>query len=398
MQAEVNIGLVGHVDHGKTSLTRVLTGKWTDTHSEELKRGISIKIGYADAGFYKCPKCGRHSTKDRCPHCKEKTKFLRRVSFLDAPGHETLMTTTIAASSIIDGGVLVIAANEPCPQPQTLEHFMILDILGIKNIVVVQNKIDLVSEEKAKENYKQIKAFLKGTVGENAPIIPMAANYGTNADALIEAIEEEIKTPKRDDAAPVKMYVARSFDVNKPGTPIDKLKGGVVGGSIIQGMVKVGDEIEIRPGISRPSKEREIVEPVIVEVKALMVGGKKCGEAGPGGLIGIGTSLDPSITKTDSLVGNIVGKPGTLPPVSNEIEIEHTPLKRTDIKIPPLKLPEPIVVSIGTATIVGVTTKIKGKKVSVRLKHPTCVDKNANVAISRRIGKRWRLCSYGTLI
>jgi translation initiation factor 2 subunit 3 len=398
MQAEVNIGLVGHVDHGKTSLTKALTGKWTDTHSEELKRGISIKIGYADASFYKCPKCERHSTKEQCPYCREKTKFLRKVSFLDAPGHETLMTTTIAASSIIEGGILVIAANEQCPQPQTLEHLMILDILGIKNLVVVQNKIDLVTEEKAKESYKQIKAFLKGTVGENAPIIPMAANYGTNVDALIGAIEETIKTPKRDEAAPMKMYVARSFDVNKPGTQISKLRGGVIGGSIVQGTVKVGDEIEIRPGISKPSKDKEVVDSIIVKVRMLSVEGKECEKASPGGLVGIETPLDPSITKADSLVGNIVGKPGTLPPVSSEIEIEYSPIKRADIEIPPPKAPEPVVVSIGTATVVGIITNKKGKKISVKLKHPTCADKSAKIAVSRKVGQRWRLCGYGVLV
>jgi len=144
LQAEVNIGMVGHVDHGKTSLTKALTGKWTDTHSEELKRGITIKIGYADTTFYKSKDGNEYATEPEAAKNKEKWEVSRHVSFLDAPGHETLMTTTIAASSILDGALLVIAANEQCPQPQTDEHLMVLDILGIKNVVVVQNKIDLV--------------------------------------------------------------------------------------------------------------------------------------------------------------------------------------------------------------------------------------------------------------
>ncbi|MEM2963620.1 MAG: GTP-binding protein, partial [Candidatus Anstonellales archaeon] len=194
MQAEVNIGLVGHVDHGKTSLTRALTGKWTSEHSEELKRGISIRIGYADATFYKTV------TRKKTTYSLKKTKgaeISRVVSFLDAPGHETLMTTAIAASSIIDGAILVIAANEKCPQPQTYEHLLVLNILGIKNIVVVQNKIDLVSREQALANYKEIREFLKGTIAENAPIIPTSANYEMNIDALVEAIEKTIPTPTR---------------------------------------------------------------------------------------------------------------------------------------------------------------------------------------------------------
>jgi len=86
-QAKVNIGMVGHIDHGKTTLTEALTGIWTDTHSEELKRGITIKLGYADTIFYFCLACERYSTSKICPYCGKKTVEKRRVSFVDAPGH-----------------------------------------------------------------------------------------------------------------------------------------------------------------------------------------------------------------------------------------------------------------------------------------------------------------------
>ncbi len=113
-QPEINIGMIGHVDHGKTTLSQRLTGKWTDEHSEELKRGISIKLGYADAAFYKChncddPKC--YSTEKKCPVCGGKTELLRVISFVDAPGHETLMAIMLSGAAIMDGAVLVIAAN-----------------------------------------------------------------------------------------------------------------------------------------------------------------------------------------------------------------------------------------------------------------------------------------------
>ena len=148
-QAVVNIGMVGHVDHGKTTLTEALSGVWTDVHSEELRRGISIRLGYADTSFYRCPSCELYTTKKTCPRDGSETEFLRRVSFVDAPGHETLMATMLSGAAIMDGAVLVIAANEPCPQPQTKEHLMALDIIGVHNIVVVQNKIELLSREKA---------------------------------------------------------------------------------------------------------------------------------------------------------------------------------------------------------------------------------------------------------
>src|SRR3989344_3402546 len=180
-QAEVNIGTVGHVDHGKTTLVAALTKKWTDTHSEEVKRGITIKLVYADVVFKKCEKCAGfegYTAGENCENCGGAAKPVRKISFVDSPGHETLMATVIAASSIMDGALFVIAANEECPQPQTLEHLMIIQAAGIKNVVVVQNKVDLVSEEKALGNYKQIREFLTGSTIESAPIIPVIANVG----------------------------------------------------------------------------------------------------------------------------------------------------------------------------------------------------------------------------
>jgi len=391
--------MVGHVDHGKTSLTKALTGKWTDTHSEEVKRGITIKIGYADISFYKCEneKCGEFSSTEKCSACGTKAKLVRKVSFLDAPGHETLMTTAIAASSILDGAILVIAANETCPQPQTMEHLMILDILGIKNIVIVQNKIDLVTKEKALENFKQIKAFVKGSTAEKAPIIPVAAHFGANISALIEAIEGTIPTPKRDESKSPRMYVTRSFDINKPGTEISKMLGGVIGGSLLRGVIKEGDEIEIRPGLTRKTKDKEVVDPVIVKIESLFAGNEKIKEAKPGGLIGIATKLDPALTKGDGLVGNLIGKPGTLPPVKDKLDIAYTLINRAGIENAPLKIGEPLVISAGTSTSIGAILKMKANTIELKLKRPLCVDEHTKIAISRRSGQRWRLCGYGNL-
>ncbi len=389
--------MVGHVDHGKTSLTKALTGKWTDTHSEELKRGITIKIGYADTTFYKSKDGAAYATETEAAKDKAAWEVSRHVSFLDAPGHETLMTTTIAASSILDGALLVIAANENCPQPQTEEHLMVLDILGIKNVVVVQNKIDLVTKEKAVENYQQIKKFLKGSSCASAPIVPISANYNANIDKLIETIEAEIPTPKRDASLPARMYVARSFDINKPGAEISNLKGGVLGGSLIQGTLKVGDEIEMLPGIANKSKEKEVVEPVVLRVDALMAGGESVQEAAPGGLIGIATGLDPAIAKSDHLGGNLIGKKGTLPPVIFDVEMEYSLLKREGFDNPAFKMGEPIVVSSGTATSVGAIIKLKGNSVFLKLKRPICAEKKSKIAITRRLGQRWRLSGFGIL-
>jgi len=165
---ELNVGIVGHVDHGKTTLLSKLTGKFTDTHSEELKRGITIKLGYSDMTIYKCSN-GFTNKEIKGEKCEP----FRYVSFIDAPGHEMLMATMLSGAAIIDAAILVVAANEGI-KPQTREHFMALQAKKINNIIILQNKIDLVSKEKALENYNEIKKFLKGSFAENAPIIPIS--------------------------------------------------------------------------------------------------------------------------------------------------------------------------------------------------------------------------------
>ena len=384
--------MLGHVDHGKTSLTKALTGKWTDTHSEEIKRGISIRLGYADTNIYFCQKCNWHSLSEKCPKCGGKGVLKRRVSFLDAPGHETLMTTVLSASSIMDGALLLIAANEACPQPQTAEHLMILNIAKIKNFVVVQTKIDLVTKEQAKAHYNSIKEFLKGSVAENAPIIPVVANQGINIGEIARAIEEKMPTPSRDDSKPPILYVSRSFDINKPGTEVANLKGGVVGGSLLRGKFKIGDEIEILPGIEKEGKPPRAVR---TKIASLMCDGGPLQEAKPGGLVALGTGLDPSIAKGDFLVGCAVGKPGQLPPITNSIEMSYSPLERTDFENLGLKVGEALVFSAQTSTTIGVVANYKKGTLSLKLKKPVCIDKNSTVAISRRVGQRWRLCGWG---
>lgn len=400
MQPVLNIGMLGHVDHGKTSITRAISGVWTDTYSEEIKRGISIRIGYVDVSIFKCLKCNTYTTKETCPKCNSKTEFMRRISLLDAPGHETLMTTTIAVSNIIDGAILVIAADEKCPQPQTKEHLMVLQAMGVKRLIVIQNKVDLVNRERAEKHYQEIINFLKefGYDENEVPVLPVSATFNINIEYILEAIQENFPTPKRDPNLPFMMYVIRSFDVNKPGSNIEKLKGGVIGGSLIQGKVSVGEEIEIRPGITYKVRDKEIIEPIVTEITSLFTGIDSIQTAKPGGLIAIGTKLDPALTKGDNLSGCVAGKPGTLVDNTNILNMSYKLLDRTDFENKPLIKGEPIVLSIGTATVIGVVAMVKKNKITVRTKRKVYPIMNSNIAICRRIGQRWRLGGYGKLI
>ncbi len=388
VQPEVNVGMIGHVDHGKTSLTKALTGKWTDTHSEELKRGISIRLGYADATFYKIktPTGEEYTTDPK----EEKVLSKRVVSFVDAPGHETLMTTMLSGAALMNGAVLVIAANEECPQPRTIEHLMALKFAGVQNIVVAQNKIDLVDKKEIMVNYNKIKNFLKEFGYEKARIIPTSANFGANIDLLIRAIEETIPSPKKDTKEAMKMFVARSFDINKPGTRVKEMKGAILGGSISQGSIKEGDEIQIYPGIDGETKTRVIS---LSTSKGLLK------EAFQGGLIAVGTDLDPSIAQNDQLRGKIIAKVGSLPDPIKILKIKMSIFERTGLnkKDAEVRINDPLVLTIGTNTNVGFVTKVVKEDVELALKNEEVVEKGEKIAISKNINSQWRLIAHGEI-
>ncbi|MDR1992261.1 MAG: translation initiation factor IF-2 subunit gamma [Nitrososphaerota archaeon] len=402
-QPEVNIGTIGHVDHGKTTLVQVLTGTWASRHSEELKRGITIKLGYADMCIYRCPVCSspkNYTIKPVCEVCSSAAEFVRAISFVDAPGHEALMATMLSGVAIMDGAILVIAADEPCPQPQTREHLAAAEVSGVKNIIIAQNKIDIVDQTRAYESYREIKAFVQGTIAENAPIIPISAQRGINIDVLLDAIQTFIPTPKRDPNLPPLMYIIRSFDINKPGTTIEGLEGGIIGGTIAQGKFVVGEEIEIRPGIMLEREGKTVYSPLISEIVTLHSGIQEVKEATCGGLIGAGTLLDPSYSKADGLTGSIVGKTDQLPPIVNELTLETHVLERVVgtkelLKVEKINPDETLLLHIGAAVNVGKVINIKQNIIKVKLTRPICALPGSRVAISRKITARWRLIGYG---
>ncbi len=402
-QPEVNIGSAGHVDHGKTTTIQAITGVWASAHSEELRRGITIKVGYADAAFYKCPVTPvpeAYSTNTKCSICGTPTKLLRAVSFVDTPGHESLMTNMLAGAFLMDGALLVVAANEPVPKPQTREHLQALQMLGMKKIVVAQNKIDLVDDAEAKKNYEDIRNFVSNTVAADAPIIPISAQQRLNIDALIEALEEVVPTPKRDPRADALMYIVRSFDVNRPGTDVVDLSGGVLGGSLVKGELKVGDEIEIRPGM--PDERSGKYNPILTKVSSLQTGAGVADRVGPGGLVAVGTRLDPTFTKGDQMVGSVIGRPGSLPPiwehVTISVELFETAVGSAEpVKVDKVRPGENLRLNLGTASAPAVVTSARDSVIEVDLKKPVSVEPGSRAAINRRIAERWRLIGGGIL-
>jgi len=387
----LNVGMVGHIDHGKTTLLWKLTGKWSDTHSEELKRGITIKLGYADCIIRKSKE--GYNLKEGEP--------VKYITFVDAPGHEMLMATMLSGAALIDAAILVIAANEGI-KPQTKEHLLALESKNLKNIIIVQNKIDLVSKEKAIESYQKIKEFVKGTIAENSPIIPVSAQQEINIDKILEALSK-IESPERDvKSAPV-FVIARSFDVNRPGTVISELKGGVLGGVLKKGKLKVGDEIEIKPGLSLKKENKIIYETVKTKILGIFKGSHKINEATPGASLALETELDTVMTKADALSGCVASAIGKLPEITYTPKIKFSLFKEVigmseKRTVDNIKTNELLMLNINTAITVGQVIKMKGNEIELSLKIPIVPFKQENIGIARNVDSHWRLIGFGEII
>jgi len=421
-QATINIGTIGHVAHGKSTVVKAISGVQTVRFRNELERNITIKLGYANAKIYKCtnPDCARPSNYtsygsaqvDNPPcameDCDGEMELLRHVSFVDCPGHDILMATMLNGAAVMDAALLLIAGNETCPQPQTSEHLAAIEIMRLEHIIILQNKIDLLKEKEAKDQYSDILAFVNGTVAEGAPIIPISAQLKYNIDVICETIVSTIPIPVRDFLSDPHLIVIRSFDVNKPGCEIDQLKGGVAGGSILKGILKIGDEIEVRPGIVTKSSDGKIqCSPIYTRVVSLFAEDNDLQYAVPGGLIGVGTTIDPTLCRADRLVGKVLGYKDRLPHIYTELEISYFLLRRLlgvqtegnqkASRVQKLVKGEVLMLNIGSTSTGGRILAVKSDLAKIVLTSPVCTQEGDKIALSRRVDKHWRLIGWGQI-
>ncbi|KAH8693628.1 putative translation initiation factor EF-2 gamma subunit [Talaromyces proteolyticus] len=421
-QATINIGTIGHVAHGKSTVVKAISEVHTIRFKNEQERNITIKLGYANAKIYKCdnPECPRptcyksfKSEKEVDPPCEREGcsgtyRLLRHVSFVDCPGHDILMSTMLSGAAVMDAALLLIAGNETCPQPQTSEHLAAIEIMKLNHIIILQNKVDLMREDAALSHYQSILKFIRGTVADGSPIIPISAQLKYNIDAVNEHLVSHIPVPVRDFTAVPHMIIIRSFDVNKPGAGIEELKGGVAGGSILTGVLKVDDEIEIRPGIvTRDENGKVQCRPIFSKVVSLYAEHNDLKFAVPGGLIGVGTRVDPTLCRADRLLGFVLGLRGRLPAIYTELEVNYFLLRRLlgvksadgkQAKVAKLSKNEVLMVNIGSTATGAKVMGVKADVAKLVLTNPACTEIGEKVAISRRIEKHWRLIGWANIV
>lgn len=421
-QATINVGTIGHVAHGKSTVVKAISGVQTVRFKNELERNITIKLGYANAKIYKCdsPSCPRpgcyrscgSSSHDTFPcdrkGCSGKFQLVRHVSFVDCPGHDILMATMLNGAAVMDAALLLIAGNESCPQPQTSEHLAAIEIMKLKHMIILQNKIDLVKETQAKEQHEQILRFVKGTIAEGSPIVPISAQLKYNIEVICEYICKKIPIPVRDFTSQPRLIVIRSFDVNKPGCEVDDLKGGVAGGSILRGVLKVNQEIEIRPGIiSKDTNGKLKCQPIFSKIVSMHAEQNDLQYAAPGGLIGVGTKIDPTLCRGDRMVGQVLGAVGALPDIFTELEISYFLLRRLlgvktegdkkGARVQKLSKNEMLMVNIGSLSTGGRVLAVKADLAKIVLTQPVCTEIGEKIALSRRVDRHWRLIGWGEI-
>ena len=280
-----------------------------------------------------------------CPDCNDdiECNLVRHVSFIDCPGHNLFTSTMLNGTSIMDTSILVEACNNPeIPAPQTKEHLIALKILKLPNIIVCMNKIDLMEQNKASQILEKFRDDLCDTSVEQSNILPLSANFDVNIDLLLKYIAERPLPTFEDKLVDknFKMIIVRSFNINKINEKYDEIKGGVIGGSITQGILSVGDKILIKPGYIKKNLEynpddldtkRFICTPF--ETTALSINSDKTDiiSAISGGLIGVGTTIDPSFVANDKIIGNVAVSLDNKDEIYEDIKIKYNNVQNIKI-------------------------------------------------------------------
>jgi translation initiation factor 2 subunit 3 len=387
-QATHLVGTLGHVSEGKSTLIRALTGVKTQRHAKEQERNITIHLGYANCKVWQNRVTGELTT-TAPPMGTAAWDLVAHLSWVDCPGHEAYLATMLGGTSVMDTACLIIAANqEEIPQPQTREHLLAAELMGLERLAILQNKLDLYSDNKrALSTLDKIRAFTVGTIAETAPIFPGSAQHGWGVQRVLEwAIA--LPPPARDLQESARLTCVRSFDINKPGAfrpGQTTVAGAVIGGTLDRGVLAVGDWLEVRPGVLSRGPDGSIrCRPIMTRVRGLRCENTELPYAIPGSLIAIATDLDPGLGIANGMIGQRVGVPGTLPSIVERLQLRMKRLKRDVFEFGKHRVGDRVRISANVMTTEGTVTAVDDKKrVTVKLDRPLCLEVGEQVGVLR---------------
>ena len=362
----LNIGTLGAVSEGKTSLIKALSGILTTRHSSEKTRNITIKLGFANWKYY-----------------DDENNLIHHISFVDCPGHHEYINTMLSGINIIDGAIVIISVNSKIKdKPQLIQHLGAIKVGNIKKVIICLNKIDLVSKETILERKEELDELLKEYDIKPFVIIPTSFTKNLGVNYLKQAIMllfEPDDFINKDDKENI-FRMTRSFDINKPNTDWKELKGGVIGGSVTSGTFKIGDEIEIKPGYKGVSLKTKIISLQTEDIKLDTIT--------KGGLIGIGTDLDPFYCKDDFLAGQICSLVNKLSDNITSIVIDYELVTIFGFVWKPV-LNDIVTLQIGTTIIDAKLVNLK--KNIFELSKPCCILESDSIVICKKINNILRI-------
>lgn len=407
-QPIMNLGTLGSVSDGKSTLIRQLTGKSTQTHSSEKERNITIKAGYANLKIWYCTECilylptNSEPLEYNCTECEGECKLVNHISFVDSPGHQNLILTMMGSVSLMKGAIIVVSAAESIKiKPQLIQHLAAAKLAKIDKLIICFNKLDLITKDKALQRKEELDNLLEELDIKPYIIIPTFLSRGFGISNVLKYIMEVFNPDIiNKDIEETKTFfrITRSFDINKPGTDWSDIKGGVIGGGLISGTLNINDEIEIRPGIYSKDKDKINYQSIFTKIISLETDNIKLNNIIPGGLIGVGTNIDPYYCKNDMLNGNVIGKVGQLPPVYVDFELDYIELKDFGGVWTSPKNGDAVFLQIGHISVEGRLAKINKNKMKFILSKPVCVEPNTSILVCRKDNGILKIVGYGTII
>lgn len=394
--------MLGSVSHGKSTLVEYLSKRKPYRYSDEEKRDCTIHLGYENFKICRTQSGQLYSMAETSKPKDATDVVVFYGSLLDCPGHKEFMDVAVGATGIMDSVLLVIAANEPI-QSQTHQHILAylssrtkITASSDTKAVMIHNKLDLVTKEQAIASHREITEFMVGSSFEDVPMIPTSLRTGRGTDDMVRAIVD-CMTPtwtRKSFTGPGELSVVRSFDLNRNGRFKKQLLGAAFGGAVSRGVFRVGEWIEIKPGLI--DLDKHTVQPLYTKIQSIYSGVHSIDYALPGGTIAISTGLDPSLSLKNNMAGQTIGHVGTLGEIVDQIEL---PLRRAvDLEGNKIKPTPGMKVKINnkTMTVTGqiltykkarrtskdkATATAKLKTASIQLDRPICIIEGAHVAV-----------------